>query len=91
MKKIGLAKILSKIEKAKLLIEEASEELRGKVEQIDTFIDNRSEKWQESDKCDAFFQWGQDIDGMADELDTLAGEVEDFFESRLHEVEEPEL
>ena len=45
----------------------------------DTF-DDRSEKWQESEKGEAFMDLTDELEGKLDEIDTAINEAGDFME-----------
>lgn len=52
--------------------------LRDKVQEREDYVDNRSAKWQESDKCETYQDVTLEIDERADDLDLLIDQLKDI-------------
>jgi len=50
-------------------------ELRDEAEE---YSDNRSEKWQESEKADIYNDWVSDLENKEDEIKNVKSELEDI-------------
>ena len=59
-------------------------QLKDKIDEAEIWVDDRSEKWQESEKGDDFQDWIRELDIKSDELETLKDEINiEFLEEIL--------
>ncbi len=61
-----------------LALEKQLENLRELINQREDFVLDRSEKWQESEKCEEHEDKTSDLDMQADELDNLIDELKEL-------------
>jgi hypothetical protein len=59
-------------------LEKQLEKLRELIQAREDKIDDMSEKWQESEKCEEWEDKTQDIEAQADELDTLIDSLKEL-------------
>lgn len=52
--------------------------LRGVIQNREDYVNDRSEKWQESEKCEEYEDKTQDIEYQAGELDTVIDELKEL-------------
>jgi len=50
-------------------------EIKDKMNEAEEWVDDRSEKWQESEKAEEFEDWISELDSKLDELENLKNEV----------------
>jgi len=59
-------------------LEKQLEKLRELVQEREDKIDDMSEKWQESEKCEEWEDKTQDIEEQADELDNVISNLKEL-------------
>lgn len=64
--------------KIKKLLNELSEAFEESIDRRTETFENRSEKWQESEKGEMFESETDRLQEMKDDLDDWIGEIEDF-------------
>ena len=90
MKKLGVRAIyrLDVLkEKASKALEALELELRSAHDKAEEYYYDRSDKWIDSEKGEAFNDWVSDLDYKADEVETMK---DDVFSLDLEEIETPE-
>lgn len=59
-------------------LEKQLEKLRELIQAREDKVDDMSEKWQESEKCEEWMDKTQEIEGGADELDIIITDLQEL-------------
>lgn len=62
-------------------LEAFADELEGDKVNAEEYCDERSERWQQSDKGADYREWVNDLDALLDKARELATDIEDLRES----------
>jgi len=82
--KADITVLQKKITNVHTAFEELKLLLTSKIDDAEVWIEERSEAWQESEKCEEFEDWISELDSLRDELDGMKDEVNiDLFDEVL--------
>lgn len=66
------------LEKIIKQLEKQEEALRTLVQKREDYVDDRTEAWQESEKCEEYMDRTQELEAQADDLDVLIDELKEL-------------
>jgi hypothetical protein len=59
-------------------LEKQKDKIQELIEHREMYVENRSEKWQESEKCDDYEDATLDLGSRKDDLETLIDELKEL-------------